>query len=289
MNQNQSSNKQPSIAQFEEQLQLLKSKPRTKQTKSEIEHLKNHLHKHYTSNKNYIMEFEKTNYNYLALVRSTHNYYKIFGHSALFYTYSLAPKLNLNANLQDDKDYTSKSDTGFVSIRDISKLTTLLATLDIKRVKTKNQTGDFVLFKFPWAFTETQINDFNEQNLIQLQQFNHIVIVDNVIPVLFITAEELLKTIYENVRGMGNPVAREALGYKIITSATTIIYLYLDLANGHIDKLKCLKAIKSELKTIKYQIKILTDLRIWTPKICSRLGESIIKMQDIIERELKHI
>ena len=82
------------------------------------------------------MQFESTNYHYIALMRSTHNFYKIFGHSALFYVCSIAPKLNLKANLQTDGDFVAKSENGFISIRDPEKLTSILQTLNIKKIKT---------------------------------------------------------------------------------------------------------------------------------------------------------
>lgn len=282
--------KAPSIANIERRIKTLKnSSPLTKPIKSEINHQKALLNKLYAKNKSYVLEFEKTNYDYLLLMRSTNNFYKLFGHSALYYTYSLAPKLNLAAHLQEDKDFTNKSSEGFISIKNPAKLAEALQTLNIKSVKTKNQTGDFLLFKFPWTFTEKQITDMNEQNLINLQKFNHIVLVDNAIPVLFIALEELLKALYENIRGMSNPVEKETFGYQLIDRTTKMNHAYLDLTNGHISKLNCLKTIKENLKYVKYHTKLLTDLKIWTPKTCARIGETIIKISDIVEHELKNI
>lgn len=280
----------PSIAYYEQTIKQLKyTTPRTKQLKSEINLQQSELNKHYATNKKYIMEFEKTNYQYLALMRSTNNFYKLFSHSALFYTCSLAPKLNISARLQEDRDYTAKSPEGFVSIRHSEKHTELFATLGIKPVATKNQTGDFIIYKLPWTFTEKQLKEFNEQNLTNLQKFNQIVIVDNSIPVLFVEIEELLKAVYENVRGMNNPVEKQTFGHQIITATSTMACLYLDLSNGNIDKLNSLKQMKQNLMTVKYHTKLLTDLKIWQPKTCARIGEIIIKVQDIIERELKNI
>lgn len=281
---------QASIGQIEQQLKKLKqTKPKTKELKSEIARQKSELNKLYAANKKRIAEFEKTNYEYLALVRSTNDFYKLFGHSALFYAYSIAPKLNLQANLQADNDFTARSSEGFVSVRQPEKLTEVLNTLKIKKVKTKSQTGDFILYKLPWTYTDEQLNDFVEHNHTRMQKFNHIVIVDNVIPVLFIEIEELLKSIYENVRGMSGPTEKETLGYTAINSTAKMAHIYLDLANGHFDKLTGLKKLKQELKIVKYQTKLIADLKIWTPKTCARIGENIIKVQDIIERELKNI
>ena len=261
---------------------------KTKQAKSKYRQLKTNLNQAYSENKNQIMQFESTNYNYLALMRSTHNYYKIFGHSALFYVYSIAPKLNITANLQPDGDFTSKSEYGFISIRDIEKLEEIFNSIKITRLPTKNQTGDFVVFKLPWTFTEKQLLDFIDENNFNMRKFNHVVLVDNILPILFIQLEELEKAIYENVRGMSGPVEREVLGYKLLNLSTNMLHLYFDLANGNIDKYSCLKKLKSDLNSIKYQVKIIADLKIWQPKTCVRIGDIIIKIQEIIIRETKN-
>lgn len=275
-----------SLTNIEQELTNLKNQGlKTKSDKSKYNQTKTLLNKIYSENKNQIMQFESTNYHYIALMRSTHNFYKIFGHSALFYACSIAPKLNLKANLQTDGDFVAKSENGFISIRDPEKLTSILQTLNIKKIKTKNQTSDFILFELPWTFTEKQLTDFIENNNFKMRNFNHIVLVDNIIPVLFIQLEELAKTVYENVRGMAGPVERKAFGYTLIKLSTDMLHLYFDLTNGLIDKHLCLKNLKTKLNSIKYQIKIIADLKIWQPKTCARIGDIVIKIQEIVISE----
>lgn len=289
---NKSSQKLPklSIGEAEKVIKELRSiNPRTKTIRAKISQHKSLLNQIYTANKKRVSDFEKTNYEYIALIRSTNDYYKLFGHSALYYTFSLAPKLSIPVHIQEDKDYTARSSEGFVSIRDLDGFTKSLQSLNIKRIKTKDRSGDFILYKLPWHYTEEQLASFIENNHTNIQKFNHVVIVDNIIPVLFVQTEELLKAIYENVRGMASPVERETFGYATINNAITIAHLYFDLANGHLNKLSCLKQMKTPLKLVKYQVKLITDLKIWTPKTCARIGEIIIKLQDIIEHEIKNI
>lgn len=277
-----------SIAALEQQIIDHRQKGlKTKTQKSEHQRLKSNLNKLYNDNKKFIMEFEKTNYEYLAFMRSTNNFYKLFDHSALFYNHHIAPKLNLQSHLRPDGDFTHKSTTGFVSVRNPEKIAEAFTTINIKQVKTKDQTGNFLLFKLPWRFTEAQVAEIIEANHFKIRNFNHIVMVDNVIPVLFLQLEELLKAIYENVRGMGGPVERETLGYELIKTTTKMNRIYLNLTNGYLSKQTALETIKQNLNFVKYQIKLIADLKIWQPKTSARIAEIIIKLQGIIERELK--
>lgn len=277
-----------SLADLEQQLKIHRERGlKSKAQKSEHQRLRQNLNKLYNNNKKFIIEFEKTNYEYLALMRSTHGFYKIFDHSALFYIHSIAPKLNLQANLQTDGDFAHKSAIGFVSIREPARIAETLQTLNINQLKTKDRTGNYLLFKLPWRYTEDQLAEMVENHHFQMQHFNHIVLVDNIIPVLFLQLEELLKIIYENVRGMGGPVERKAFGYDLVKAVTEMNHLYFSLTNGQTDKLTCLTHLKHQLTFVKYQTKLIADLKIWQPRTIARITEAIIKVQDIINRELK--
>lgn len=278
----------PTIPALESELHSLKlAGPTTKAIRSKYEQIKSSLNKLYATNKSTLMQFESTNYDSIALMRSTHDFYKVFGHSALFYTYSIAPKLNLKANLQTDHDFTAKSEHGFISIRDPESLDKPFRTLGITKSPTKS--SDFIMYKLPWTFTTKQLTHFIDNNHHKLRHFNHVVMVDNAIPILFVQSEELLKAVYENVRNMPGPVERQAFGYQLVTATSDMLHLYLDLTNGIIPKDTCLKAMREKLYFIKYQVKLISDLKIWQPKVAARIGDIIIKVQDIITQELKNI
>ena len=154
-----------SIAKLEAQKNELKTKPKTKSNISKINHIKSTINRIYREDKAQILEFEQNNYRYLALIRSTNGYYKLTHHSALFYSRDLAPKLNLSANLQPDGDFQSVSSIGIVSIADIDAFSKNLRKLKATRVKTKNNTGNIIIFK--------QIkSNLNRCNLILFQLIN---------------------------------------------------------------------------------------------------------------------
>ena len=261
---------------------------KTKARKSEYDRLKNHLSRLYNDNKKFLIEFERTNYAYLSMLRSTHGFFKIIGHSALFYAYNIAPRLNLKANLQPDGDFAHKSAEGIVSIRHPEKVAEALQTINIKQLQTKDRTGNFLLFKLPWTFTEDQVTELIERQNQKLQNLNRVVIADNIIPVLFLQLEELLKSVYENIRGMGGPVERETFGYDLLKTIIKMNHAYFALTSGQLSKHTCLTQLKSHLGFVKFQVKLLADLKIWTPKVSARIAETVITIQEIVLRELKN-
>lgn len=188
----------------------------TKAGKSELKRLKSERNKAYNENKKFLTEFEKTNFNYLVLLKSTNGFYKLVGHSALFYALNIAPRLNLAANLTTDGDYTHKSAEGIVSVREPEKLAEALKTINIKQLRPRHNPDDFILFKLPWAFTRAQLADMQDQQNQSLRHFNQLVMIDNAIPVLFLQLEELLKIVYENTRTLPSQFDRDIFGKPIV-------------------------------------------------------------------------
>ncbi len=261
---------------------------KTKAGNSELKRLKSERNKAYSDNKKFLTEFEKTNFNYLVLLKSTNDFHKLIGHSALFYALNIAPKLNLTANLTTDGDYAYKSAEGIVSVREPEKLAEILKTLGIKRLRPRHNPDDFILFKLPWTFTEAQLADMQDQQNQSLRHFNQLVMVDNIIPVLFLQLEELLKIIYENSRTLPSQFDRDTFGKTLTDTANKMTCTYFDLTNGHINRVNCFKNLKSDLTFIKYQVKLLTDLKLWQPKTSARVADIITKIKDILDRESKN-
>ncbi len=277
-----------SIAALEAQIEPLE-KSDTKKNKAEITRLKNNIKRIYTENKLLALNFEKTNRHYIVMVRSTRGFYKLFGRSALYYANDVASKLNLVANLQTDGDYKHKSEYGFISVREPEKIAEVLKTIKITKIKTKDTTGNFILFKLPWEYIDEQVAELIENSHFAMRNFNHIVMVDNILPLLYLQILELTKAIYENVRTMGGPIEREAFGLPCLKEAQLMCNYYINTTNGLINQTECLKKIKHHLTNLKTTAKIIADLKLWTPKVCARIGDIIIKFQEIIEKEQRSI
>ena len=67
-----------------------------------------------------------------------------------------------------------------------------------------------------------------------------------------------------------------------------MIRIYIEMANGRIDEMTGLKNIRLRLNKTKSQVKILADLKLWNAKTYARVGECLIKIQDIVELKLNN-
>ncbi len=280
-----------SIAEIEKRIEELEksanNKKKPKALIEELKRLKSTLHKIYIDYKRKIISYEENNYTTLVFLRSTNGFHKIFGHSLYFYTFDVAPKLDIIANVYSDGDREARSESGVVSIAKLEELEKKLKELKITKIKTDDKTGNLVVFKLPWKYTEKDITRFIEQNTYKKQRYNHVVIAENVIPTLYVNLNDLLKACYENVRRL-EPVARETMGNLIVEVCAEMIRCYIEMGNGQIKEEVGLKHIRKLINKVKSQTKILSDLGLWNVKTYSRIGDIIIKTQDVVDKVLKN-
>lgn len=68
-----------------------------------------------------------------------------------------------------------------------------------------------------------------------------------------------------------------------------MVRIYIEFANGRVDEILGLKTIKARLNKVKSQVKILADLKLWNARTYARIGEVLIKTQDILDLQIKKL
>lgn len=260
---------------------------KTKAAQQELKQIKKTLSKVYFEYKKKLMELEKENRDKLMFLRSTKGFYKLFGNSLYFYAFDIAPKLNVDVKVLSDGDYDEKSEIGVASVRDLAEIEKQLRTLQIKKIATRDKSGNIVIYKLPWNYSDADIRRFTEQNTYEVYKYNHVIIAEDIIPVLYVNLNELMKICYENVRRL-EPIARDSLGIYIIKILAEMIRVYIEMANGRINEMAGLDEIGNRLNLIKYQVKIIADLKLWNARTYARIGDGMIKIQGIIDLQKRN-
>lgn len=284
----------PSLRELDNEIIALeKKRPRTAIQKAEVETLKKEFNRAYNRLKRIVMEFEKTNMQYLVLMPSTKGFRKMFGHSALFYALHIARRVNLHANLQTDTDYDLKSDVGYVSVRNMTKIEPRLANqLEIKRCSAAEQPEglprQLIVYRLPWKFSPEELDEFETLYNSSLDEFNRSVLSDNVMPVLYLSLVELNKAVHENLRRLPH-AERELCGVRLSREASDVVHKYFYYTNGSMDREEFVNFAQDTLLSLEYRVKEVSDLGIWSAVTTARIAKHIIKIRDILNVEAKMI
>lgn len=262
-----------SIEQIEKKIDTLKKGPKAKAkaTQAEIKRLKSALNKMYIEYKVKVLEFERKNKSHLVFLRSTNGFYKLMENSLYFYAYDIAPKLELDVKVYADNDYEVKAESGITSVMGVDGVKKKLAKLKIKPMKTKDSTGNIVIFKIPWEYTEKEIEKFKEENTNGTRKYNQVIVAHDTIPTLYLNISTLLKDSYENVRRL-DPVARDGFANVILKREARMVDTYIEMANGRMNEREGLMLIKHELDMVKSRVKLLVDLKLWNANAYARVG-----------------
>lgn len=260
---------------------------RSKENQAEKQKLQSRLNKVYAEYKCRVMELEERNFSNLILLRSTKGFYKLFGHSMFFYAFEIAPKLEIEARVYADGDFEAKSEYGMCSIANLAEFEKNLLKLEIKRMRSKSSNnGNLIIYKLPWEYSQKDLDKLVEQNEYMRSKYNHVIMATNMIPMLYVNLNDLLKACYENVRRL-EVVARETMGNMVVELVAEMMRIYIEMGNGRINELKAMAEMRARLNKIKSQVKILADLKLWNANAYARIGEIMIKVQVILDSRIK--
>lgn len=260
---------------------------RNKENQAVKRKLQSRLNKVYAEYKRRAMELEERNYSSLILLKSTKGFYKLFGHSMFFYVFEIAPKLEIEARVYADGDFEAKSEYGMCSIANLAEFEKNLLKLEIKRMRSKSSdNGNLIIYKLPWEYNQKDLDKLIEQNEYMRSKYNHVIMATNMIPMLYVNLNGLLKACYENVRRL-EVVARETMGNMVVELVAEMMRIYIEMGNGRINELKAMTEMRVRLNKIKSQVKILADLKLWNANAYARIGETMIKVQAILDSRIK--
>lgn len=275
------------IQRLEELLKGMQSaKTINNRGRAEIRKLKRQISDIYITSKKSVLDFEKKNYKYLVFLQSTNGFHKLIENSALFFACDIADRLNLTANMQTDGDFDAKSEVGIVSVR-LDNIKKRLESAGIKPVEMGEQIAEVVFYELPEAYTPKQVEDLRNHTKLYLEQFNQIVLPTVIFPALYAQLNEALLAVYHTCRKMTDTFARDVLGKQMFDDIGKAERVYLEMAAGTITDIQGLEMIQTLVRKIKWQTKIFSNLNIWTPKNCVRIGKILQKLEKILALELK--
>ena len=242
----------------------------------------------FTETKQRVLDFERTNYQYLQFMNSTGNFKQLFDHSALIFKSEIASRVGYRTiNFRPDNSVSNpKAKYGVISFKNFDNLKKKLLENGILEEESLNQ-HDVTYFKLPKIYQKQEIQNFVNDLANQKVKFQQIITPNNPNPMLFVRLENLEKILYENLR-QTHPFAQKTVGVKTLNLAIDSLNLYLFYANSdNRDTKQCLNKIRSNLEAIRYHMKTVENLGIIHAKNLERILEEIIIAERIVKKELK--
>lgn len=266
---------------------------RRKNGRGRIEEEKRKSYAEYRERKLKVLEFEKTNTQYLALWPASDKdtnkectFYNMGGTSAILYVHEIGPRIKRKPVLHHDMDIVNREEkfqSGICSISDIEKLEEKLAEIGIKRIPTKDK--DLILFKLHREYPHSEIKEMLKQEQKRLDALNQVLYSKILHPDIHRQIIEMKKLIPPKVKNM-NREYREVVGMELMRSLMNLIRAYSEMAHGDAEEIDCARRMLVETDMMLAEVSLLNELQLWEVSFCIRIAENINMLRQLIKGKI---
>ena len=230
-----------------------------------------------------VVALEEGNRKNLILFKSTGNWYKMGGNSALFYYYDIAPRVGVSPKLQSDRDYYSKFEHGVISIRDIKAFGVKMSLIDVRLDKKQTEGEDIIVYTLPNTYTEEEIARLMNVEKVKHDQFNAIVKVVNCRPKYYTDLRIATKKIYEFVR-KSEPILRGTLGKDLFNNMRAANVSYLSYTRGAEDIETHFRSSAKNIKDALNVVTILMEIEVMPLDFAIEIANSLTGLLDNLRK-----
>lgn len=230
-----------------------------------------------------LLEKEKDNYTKLMVLKCPDGWWKMFGHSAIFYKYKIADSLKLAARLLPDTDYDVVSEEGYIAIDDIERLKNKLKIL---RIYPSNITERGWTFDLGERVTEQDYVLMLHEEDQRLERANRLISVDEHLAELNAKVKVVHKMVHECVRKMDG-VTREVFAIEADRRITELQITLVRTSRGSTEIDECLRRAYEVSEELYGYIIVMMNLRLLEAKRIYDLTEAVVALEKQIKREVR--
>ena len=237
----------------------------------------------YLEAKRRTLVYEKSNYTQLVLVKTHEGWWKMFGHSAVFYKYMVAKRMHISVKLLPDTDYDVVSEEGCISISDFEEFRRKMKLAKIFLVKITNSVAIFDLGE---RVSEQDYVLMIREDEVSLEMANKLILPEERMTELNTKTKAAHKSIHEMVRKMDG-VSRENFANDMERSVVRLQILVLRVARGTTDVDDCLSQAYDIAEDLYGYALMTLNLRLVEAKKVYEVTETIVALERQIKKEMR--
>ncbi len=262
-----------------------------KKLKAKVDGLSGIVHLRKVYAKNFAMEQEKDNHQYLIFVTAGKDLYKMLSYSALTFHQEVAKRIEENSNLMFDNDRFSRCDTGVVTKKLSSYLFTKLESIGIlptDEIKYPGPESDVIVFKLPYVHSDEQLKNMVAQAELGGRNFNLQILPKNPYPNLYLTICDARDVAIDMNGHLRQYKEMENVGKDVFENIRKMFHGYLNMAVARVEVMNELLEMKQLIILIKNDLKFIeSSNKVKDKNMVHRVGEQIFETEKIIGRLLK--
>ncbi len=230
--------------------------------------------------KSKVMEFERTNSNYLLFFSSTKGFVKVAGHSALFFAATIADRIHWRYSLKLDTDHYSVSEDGIISFRSLPPITARLSEIDIFPDDSISD-DELHYYKLAKVYSEEQIAKLRDNSKQDIKRIMTIVLPTSPIPSLYDAIMQAGQLLYYQFKHLSDGLARDTIGQRMVLVTYDMTMEYLKFARSKKNNYQHLANIIEQARELRFGVAYVSRLQILHHREVCKILEHLVSIERI--------
>lgn len=230
--------------------------------------------------KSKVMEFERTNSNYLLFFSSTKGFVKIAGHSALFFAATIADRIHWRYSLKLDTDHYSVSEDGIISFRSLPPIAARLSEINIFPDDSISD-DELHYYKLAKVYSEEQIAKLRDNSKQDIKRIMTIVLPTSPIPSLYDAIMQAGQLLYYQFKHLSDGLARDTIGQRMVLVTYDMTMEYLKFARSKKNNYQHLANIIEQARELRFGVAYVSRLQILHHREVCKILEHLVSIERI--------
>lgn len=230
--------------------------------------------------KSKVMEFERTNSNYLLFFSSTKGFVKITSHSALFFAATIADRIHWRYSLKLDTDHYSVSEDGIISFRSLPPIAARLSEIDIFPDDSISD-DELHYYKLAKVYSEEQIAKLRDNSKQDIKRIMTIVLPTSPIPSLYDAIMQAGQLLYYQFKHLSDGLARDTIGQRMVLVTYDMTMEYLKFARSKKNNYQHLANIIEQARELRFGVAYVSRLQILHHREVCKILEHLVSIERI--------
>lgn len=230
--------------------------------------------------KSKVMEFERTNSNYLLFFSSTKGFVKVAGHSALFFAATIADRIHWRYSLKLDTDHYSVSEDGIISFRSLPPIAARLSEIDIFPDDSISD-DELHYYKLAKVYSEEQIAKLRDNSKQDIKRIMTIVLPTSPIPSLYDAIMQAGQLLYYQFKHLSDGLARDTIGQRMVLVTYDMTMEYLKFARSKKNNYQHLANIIEQARELRFGVAYVSRLQILHHREVCKILEHLVSIERI--------
>lgn len=241
----------------------------------------------YNTMKRKIVEYEKTNFDTIALIpsRGQGDWKKMGDNSALVYYYFVVKPQNATVAFRDDTDDYNRFTVGTISANGIASVRRRIVRQNL--YKGEKVSRGRVIFELNRSFDPAELEELKKSELKRRADLNRIIKVQTVSPTLSQRLNAAALEIHTAAANKLRHFERDTNGVAFVLAFDNVLRDFYSTPMLPPAELPAVwRRMRADMDKVMIELQVISTARIWSVEKCARLGKDLITISDLIEAEL---